>query len=98
MSLPLKLIRATYVTVSTLRTGFVYWNLCHKSGDFGGIPRPSRKRVRKAVSSCLIGVKGQQDKPIKSPNAPIAQLDRAADYGSAGLRFNSSWVHHLFPL
>lgn len=28
--------------------------------------------------------------------APIAQLDRAADYGSAGLRFNSSWVHHLF--
>jgi hypothetical protein len=27
--------------------------------------------------------------------APIAQLDRAADYGSAGYRFNSYWVHHL---
>jgi hypothetical protein len=26
--------------------------------------------------------------------APIAQLDRAADYGSAGYRFNSYWVHH----
>ena len=28
-------------------------------------------------------------------NAPIAQLDRAADYGSAGYRFNSYWVHHF---
>jgi hypothetical protein len=27
--------------------------------------------------------------------APIAQLDRAADYGSAGYRFNSYWVHHF---
>jgi hypothetical protein len=27
--------------------------------------------------------------------APIAQLDRAADYGSAGYRFNSYWVHHI---
>jgi hypothetical protein len=26
--------------------------------------------------------------------APIAQLDRAADYGSAGYRFNSYWVRH----
>ncbi len=31
--------------------------------------------------------------------APIAQLDRAADYGSAGYRFNSYWVHHsIHPL
>ena len=29
-------------------------------------------------------------------DAPIAQLDRAADYGSAGYRFNSYWVHHWF--
>ncbi len=27
--------------------------------------------------------------------APIAQLDRASDYGSEGLRFNSSWVRHF---
>ena len=27
--------------------------------------------------------------------APIAQLDRAADYGSAGWEFKSLWVHHL---
>ena len=26
--------------------------------------------------------------------APVAQLDRAADYGSAGLGFESSQVHH----
>ncbi len=26
--------------------------------------------------------------------APIAQLDRASDYGSEGSRFNSWWVHH----
>jgi putative endonuclease len=29
--------------------------------------------------------------------APIAQLDRAADYGSAGYRFNSYWVHQPSP-
>ena len=29
--------------------------------------------------------------------APIAQLDRAADYGSAGWEFKSLWVHHLSP-
>ena len=28
-------------------------------------------------------------------DAPIAQLDRASDYGSEGSRFNSWWVHHL---
>ncbi len=28
--------------------------------------------------------------------APVAQLDRAADYGSAGLRFDSSRVHQFF--
>src|SRR5579872_5403785 len=28
--------------------------------------------------------------------APIAQLDRASDYGSEGFWFNSKWVHHLF--
>src|SRR6266704_3836613 len=27
--------------------------------------------------------------------APIAQLDRASDYGSEGYRFNSYWVRHL---
>jgi hypothetical protein len=26
--------------------------------------------------------------------APIAQLDRASDYGSEGCKFNSYWVHH----
>lgn len=26
--------------------------------------------------------------------APIAQLDRASDYGSEGLRFDSLWAHH----
>ncbi len=30
--------------------------------------------------------------------APIAQLDRAADYGSAGWEFKSLWVHHFFCL
>src|SRR6185369_17410936 len=30
-----------------------------------------------------------------STTAPIAQLDRASDYGSEGSRFNSWWVHHL---
>ena len=27
------------------------------------------------------------------PFAPIAQLDRASDYGSEGWRFESSWAH-----
>src|SRR5713226_5665649 len=27
--------------------------------------------------------------------APIAQLDRASDYGSEGCRFNSYWVRHF---
>src|SRR5258708_32592127 len=27
--------------------------------------------------------------------APIAQLDRASDYGSEGYRFNSYWVRHF---
>src|SRR5436190_9044441 len=27
--------------------------------------------------------------------APIAQLDRASDYGSEGCKFNSYWVHHF---
>ena len=27
--------------------------------------------------------------------APIAQLDRASDYGSEGYRFNSYWVRQL---
>src|SRR5437868_3316621 len=31
-------------------------------------------------------------------DAPIAQLDRASDYGSEGLRFNSSWVRQFFGL
>ena len=29
-------------------------------------------------------------------SAPIAQLDRAPDYGSGGLGFESLWVRHLF--
>src|SRR6266550_2457474 len=29
--------------------------------------------------------------------APIAQLDRASDYGSEGYRFNSYWVRQLQP-
>src|SRR6266436_1845938 len=28
--------------------------------------------------------------------APIAQLDRASDYGSEGCKFNSYWVHQSF--
>ena len=28
--------------------------------------------------------------------APIAQLDRASDYGSEGWGFESSWARHLF--
>ena len=28
-------------------------------------------------------------------NAPIAQLDRAFDYGSKGYGFDSFWVRHL---
>src|SRR5262249_37617890 len=31
-----------------------------------------------------------------TPPAPIAQLDRASDYGSGGWGFESSWAHH-FP-
>ena len=30
--------------------------------------------------------------------AAIAQLDRATDYGSVGWGFDSSWLHHFFPL
>ena len=33
--------------------------------------------------------------PLPCERAPIAQLDRAADYGSAGWEFKSLWVHHL---
>ena len=29
-------------------------------------------------------------------NAPIAQLDRAFDYGSKGCGFDSCWARHLF--
>src|ERR1044071_5569567 len=28
--------------------------------------------------------------------APVAQLDRASDFGSEGRRFEPCWVHHLF--
>ncbi len=30
--------------------------------------------------------------------ASIAQLDRAAGYGPAGLGFESLWMHHFFYL
>ena len=30
-----------------------------------------------------------------STNAPVAQLDRASDYGSEGWRFDSSQAHHI---
>ena len=31
-------------------------------------------------------------------SAPIAQLDRAPDYGSGGLGFESLWVRHFYKL
>ena len=31
------------------------------------------------------------------PHAPVAQLDRASDYGSEGYRFKSCRAHHLLP-
>jgi hypothetical protein len=31
-------------------------------------------------------------------SAPIAQLDRAPDYGSGGWGFESLWVHHYKSL
>ena len=31
-------------------------------------------------------------------NAPIAQLDRASDYESAGRGFESLWAHHAKTL
>ena len=33
-----------------------------------------------------------------TPPAPIAQLDRASDYGSGGWGFNSLWAHQLQSL
>ena len=33
-----------------------------------------------------------------SLSAPIAQLDRAPDYGSGGLGFESLWVRHFYKL
>ena len=33
---------------------------------------------------------------FEAKNAPIAQLDRASDYGSEGWGFNSSWAYFLF--
>src|SRR6266498_2335445 len=40
---------------------------------------------------------GQKIRPVFSVTlgAPIAQLDRASDYGSEGYRFNSYWVRQL---
>ena len=35
------------------------------------------------------------DSSSLSGPAPIAQLDRASDYGSGGWGFKSSWAHHL---
>ena len=32
-----------------------------------------------------------------TPNVPIAQLDRASDYGSEGQEFESLRVHHIVP-
>src|SRR5437762_13224503 len=42
---------------------------------------------------------GQKIRPVFSVTlgAPIAQLDRASDYGSEGYRFNSYWVRQLQP-
>src|SRR5689334_146491 len=37
------------------------------------------------------------DTPAVTAVAPIAQLDRASDYGSEGWGFNSSWAHHFLP-
>src|SRR5260370_33615117 len=34
--------------------------------------------------------------PFGALAAPIAQLDRASDYGSEGCKFNSYWVHQSF--
>ena len=31
---------------------------------------------------------------FSAPSAAIAQLDRASDYGSEGLWFDSTWLHH----
>ena len=39
-------------------------------------------------------VPGQTREPVASKQlAPIAQLDRASDYGSEGWEFESSWAH-----
>jgi hypothetical protein len=56
--------------------------------------------IRRMISRCACRLKNlaitpPADKLILLLAAPIAQLDRAADYGSAGYRFNSYWVHHL---
>jgi hypothetical protein len=39
---------------------------------------------------------GMQAVPAQTHDAPIAQLDRASDYGSEGWGFKSSWAYFFF--
>ena len=47
-------------------------------------------RKRRTGSSPVVGI-------IVVDRAPVAQLDRASDYGSEGCRFNSCRAHGLIP-
>lgn len=47
-----------------------------------------RNLIEKKLAFCFfLGIKGS--------NAPIAQLDRASDYGSEGYGFDSCWARHF---
>src|SRR5262249_1271121 len=98
LSLPrMKAVRAPTTTTAAPRPTmiFVFFDMASPSGrkqPFGvpfstgggtessGIPRALKRR------GVLVSL---------TPPAPIAQLDRASDYGSGGWGFDSLWAHQI---
>jgi hypothetical protein len=60
----------------------------HKERWLSGLKRlPAKQEFQKWGARVRI--------PLSPPSyAPVAQLDRASDYGSEGLRFESLQAHH----
>jgi hypothetical protein len=56
------------------------------------------ERLRTAIARLTGQVRGiWLPSPLASRSAPIAQLDRASDYGSEGREFESLWAHSESP-
>ncbi len=67
-------------------------------GHLSANPQPSRNQVNYVRTCQGSGYRGGAALAVTSVpiDAPVAQLDRASDYGSGGWGFDSLRAHHIF--